>query len=70
MATTRKEDIDQLSMEDLQLKIRDDNELMRKMRFNHAISPLDKPSDLRVMRKEIARLKTELRRRQIEVAKA
>lgn len=70
MARTRKEDIVQLSIEDLKLKVRDDQELMRKMRFNHAISPLDKPSDMREMRREIARLKTELRRRELEATKA
>ena len=35
------------------------------MRLNHAISPLDNPQKIRESRKTIARLMTEMRKREI-----
>jgi large subunit ribosomal protein L29 len=64
MSKTRKEDILQMSEEDIRMKIRDDQDNLRRMRFNHAISPLDNPLSLRSLRREIARLTTELNKRQ------
>ncbi len=49
-----------MSDEDLRMKIKDDRENLLKMRFNHAISPMDNPLAIRNLRKEIARLNTEL----------
>lgn len=63
MAKTRKEDIKQLSIEDLREKIAADQELLTKLRFNHAVSPLDNPLLIRNTRREIARLTTELNMR-------
>jgi large subunit ribosomal protein L29 len=60
MSKTRKEDILQMSDEDIRMKISDDRENLQRMRFNHAISPLDNPMSLRSLRREIARLNTEL----------
>ncbi|MCR4560671.1 MAG: 50S ribosomal protein L29 [Bacteroidales bacterium] len=40
-----------------------------KMKLNHAITPLESPIQIRDKRKYIARLKTELRARQISNAK-
>jgi len=39
------------------------------MKMNHAISPLENPLEIRNTRRTIARLKTELRRRQLEESK-
>ena len=63
MSKTRKEDILQMSDEDIRMKISDDRENLQRMRFNHAISPLDNPMSLRSLRREIARLNTELNAR-------
>lgn len=38
---------------------------LAKMKLNHAISPLDNPSQIRESRKTIARIETELRQREI-----
>lgn len=38
---------------------------LAKLKLNHAISPLDNPSQIRETRKTIARLETELRQREI-----
>ena len=37
----------------------------RKMHFEHAVKGLDNPLTIREMRRDIARLKTEVRRREI-----
>jgi len=36
------------------------------MRLNHSVNPLENPMKLRFTRKDIARLNTELRKRQLE----
>ncbi len=38
---------------------------LTKMRMNHAVSPLENPQQLKEVRKVIARLKTELRKREL-----
>lgn len=63
MSTSRREDIAQMSVADLKQKIHDDRERFRSMRFNHAVSPLENPMMLRTLRREIARLETEVRKR-------
>lgn len=38
---------------------------LSKMKLNHAISPLDKPSQISDSRKTVARILTEIRKREI-----
>jgi len=54
-----------LSEEDLKARIREDEMRLKKLEFAHAISPLENPMSIRSLRKDIARLKTELRSRQL-----
>jgi len=51
-----------------ELKERLDVELKayEQKKINHSISPLDNPSVITKSRKEIARMKTELRKRELE----
>ncbi len=65
----KKEDLNQLSIEDLKQRLHDDNDRMVKLRFNHAVNPIDNPAQLRYLRREIARLKTEVRKRELVSAK-
>ncbi len=37
----------------------------QKMRFDHAVKGLDNPLELREMRRDVARIKTEIRRREL-----
>ena len=37
----------------------------QKLTFDHAIRGLDNPLELRVLRRDVARLKTEIRRREL-----
>ena len=52
-----------LSVEDLKARIQEDELRLKKLSFAHAISPLENPMSIRGMRKDIARLKTELNKR-------
>ena len=63
-------DIKDLSTDDLNEKLAEQKELLIKLRMNHAVSPLENPKQLGGIRKTIARVKTELRKRELlEVAK-
>lgn len=63
-----KQDIKEWSSDELAERIRSEKLRLQKARFNHAIAGLDNPMELRAMRRDIARLSTELRRRQIAEA--
>ena len=48
---------------DLKARLEDDQMRMKKLKFAHAISPLENPMTIRGLRRDIARLKTELKKR-------
>jgi len=54
-----------ISEADLKARIGEDELRLKKLEFAHAISPLENPMSIRSLRKELARLKTELRKRQL-----
>jgi len=53
-----------MSEADLKARIQEDELRLKKLEFAHAISPLENPMSIRDLRKDVARLKTELRTRQ------
>ena len=55
-----------LNEQDLRAKITEDELRMKKLSFAHAISPLENPQSIRSLRRDIARLKTALKRVQSE----
>ena len=55
--------ISSLSEADIKAKISEDELRLKKMQFAHAITPLENPMTIRTLRKDIARLKTELKKR-------
>jgi len=59
--------IKELSQEDLLAKIQEDELRLKKLEFAHAISPLENPVSIRNLRRDLARLKTELRKKQLSV---
>ncbi len=65
MAKLKKEDLNQLNDADLKQRLFDDVERLVKLRFNHAVNPIDNPAQLRYVRREIARLNTEMRKREL-----
>ena len=62
-----KKSIQGLSAEDLTARITEDELRLKKLEFGHAISPLENPMSIRVLRRELARLKTELKKKQLGV---
>ncbi len=60
-----KKSIQSLNDQDLQARIKEDEQRLKKLEFAHAISPLENPMSIRNLRKEVARLKTELKKKQI-----
>jgi large subunit ribosomal protein L29 len=52
-----------LSESDIKAKISEDELRLKKLQFAHAITPLENPMSIRSLRKDIARLKTELKKR-------
>ena len=58
--------IQALSIEDLTARIKEDEVRLRKLEFAHAITPLENPMSIRNLRREVARLKTQLRKKQLE----
>ena len=56
-----------LNEQDLKARIQEDGLRLKKLEFAHAISPLESPINIRNLRKDISRLKTELRKRELGV---
>lgn len=54
-----------MNLADLKTKIQEDELRMKKLEFAHAISPLENPMTIRGLRRDIARLKTELKRKEM-----
>ena len=54
-----------LNETDLKARVQEDQLRLKKLEFAHAISPLENPQSLRSLRRDIARLKTQLRKVQI-----
>ena len=59
--------INGLNESDLIAKIKEDELRLKKIQFAHSISPLENPVSIRGLRRDIARLKTELKKKQTEV---
>ena len=57
--------IKDLTVTDLAARISEDELRLKKLEFAHAISPLENPVSIRGLRRDIARLKTELRKKQL-----
>lgn len=55
-----------LSTADLKDRLEDETKQLVKLRINHAVSDLENPNKLKTYRRTIARIKTELRKRELE----
>lgn len=59
------DDIREMTSEEIEQRIVDEYDEIRKLEFNHAVAPLDNPMILRQKRRDIARMKTILREREL-----
>ena len=63
---TKMEEFRKLSTEDLNKKIKENKEELFNLRFQQATGNLEKPTRLRELRKEVAKMKTIIRERELE----
>ena len=66
----KKEEIKELSLKELRDQIEVAEKAYRELKVAHAISPVDNPAKITKDRREIARMKTILREKEIAAAKA
>jgi len=62
----KQEVVKELSTADIIERLEEERKRLTRMKMNHAVSPLDNPHQISANRKIIARMKTELRKREIE----
>ncbi len=62
----KQEVITEMGTAELNERLDEERKRLIRLKLNHAVSPLDNPHQISANRKAIARIETELRRRQIE----
>jgi len=65
MATKKFIELQEFSSEDLASELKETQDQYKKLKFDHAIKGLENPLLLREIRRDVARLKTEVRRREV-----
>ena len=58
--------IKELSTQELQERLTADKMQLNKMKINHAVTPLENPNKIKEARRDIARIMTELRTRELD----
>lgn len=56
-----KKDLNKLNVEELNIKLSDNNEALLNLRFQRALQQLDYPQQIRKLKREIAQIKTVIR---------
>ena len=59
-------EVRELSTNELTERLETEQANYKKMVLNHALSPLENPSQIKKLRRDIARIKTELRQRELK----
>lgn len=62
----KQQEITKLSVEDVKSHISDFSEQLAKMKLTHSVAPMENPIQIRNVRKTIARLQTELTKREAQ----
>ncbi len=58
--------IKELSTSDLRERLDEERKQLTRLRLNHAVSPLENPMKIKEYRRTVARILTELRKRELE----
>lgn len=68
----KQEVITELSTQELKERLDEERNQLSKLKMNHAVSPLENPNVIVQYRKTVARILTELRKRELDeiIAKA
>jgi len=63
---SNKQDFSSMSQEELLKNIQDAELRLKRMKFSHAITPIDNPMGIRTLRRELAQMKTAQRTKQLQ----
>ena len=58
--------ITEMTTDEIKDKLTEEVEMVSKLKLSHAVSPLENPMQLKDRRQDVARLKTELNKRELE----
>ena len=58
----KNQDLSSMNAEDILKTIEETDLRLKRMTFSHAITPIENPMSIRILRREIARLKTQQRK--------
>lgn len=61
----KNSEIKELTTKELEERIDTEKAHLTRLKLNHAVSPLDNPLKIKEARKNVARMKTELRKREL-----
>ena len=61
----KSKELKELADKDLREKLEQAVEALNNMKLNHQVTPLENPMQIRATRRDIARMKTELRQREL-----
>jgi large subunit ribosomal protein L29 len=64
----KQEVIKELSTADLKERLEEEKKQLVRLKLNHAVSPLENPNKIKTYRRTVARILTELKKRQSEEA--
>ena len=59
-------ELKELETKDLVEKLENTELKLQQLKMNHSIAPLENPSQIKTVRRDIARMKTELRQRELK----
>ena len=61
----KAKEIRDLSQKEIEARLKEEQDLLLRLRLNHAVSAIESPSEIRESRRTIARLKTILKEREL-----
>ncbi|WP_273531129.1 50S ribosomal protein L29 [Leyella lascolaii] len=61
----KSKELKDLDVKSLNEKLETEVARLNQLKLNHAVSPLENPSQIKAARRDIARLKTEIRHREL-----
>ncbi|HNR54035.1 MAG: 50S ribosomal protein L29 [Flavobacteriales bacterium] len=61
----KRTELKDLTVVELKDKLQEERASLTKLRFAHTVSPIESPVQLRTKRKDVARILTELRQREL-----
>ncbi|MFN5912726.1 MAG: 50S ribosomal protein L29 [Bacteroidota bacterium] len=62
----KQQEITKMSVGDLKDRIENFSDQLEKMKLNHKVAPMENPIQIRKVRRTIARLRTELTKREVQ----